>query len=62
MVSVEPVEDEQGRGFVIFPREGRPIIAEVTDLVRAARWPVTALRLERGRLDEVFRDITTAAA
>ena len=62
VVSVEPVEDEQGTGYVIFPREGRPIIAEVTDLVRAAGWPVTALRLERGRLDEVFRDITSAAA
>jgi ABC-2 type transport system ATP-binding protein len=62
VVSVEPVEDEQGSGFVIFPREGRSIIAEVTDLVRGARWPVTGLRLERGRLDEVFRDITTAVA
>jgi ABC-2 type transport system ATP-binding protein len=61
VASVEPVEDEQGPGFTIFPREGRPIIAEVTDLVRAAGWPVTALRLERGRLDEVFRSITTAA-
>ncbi len=62
VISVEPIEDMEGSGFTIFPRDGRPIMAEVTDLVRAARWPVAGLRLERGRLDEVFRDITTAAA
>jgi len=62
VASVEPVEDDEGRGVLIFAREGQSIIAEVTDLVRAAGWPVTALRLERGRLDEVFRSITTAVA
>ena len=32
--------------------------AEIAELVRARGWPVTALRVERGRLDDVFRAIT----
>ena len=47
---------------MIFPRDGRAIVAEVTDLVRTAGWPVAALRVERGRLDDVFRAITSQAA
>jgi len=61
VAGVEEVEDGEGRGLMIFPREGRAILPEVTDLVRTAGWPVTALRVERGRLDEVFRTITTTA-
>jgi ABC-2 type transport system ATP-binding protein len=60
VLAVEPVEDVEGEALMIFPRDGRPIIAEVTDLVRTAGWSVAALRVERGRLDEVFRAITLA--
>jgi len=56
--TVEPIEDIDGSGILIFPREGQSIIAEVTDLIRTAGWPVAALRVERGRLDDVFRTIT----
>jgi len=62
VTSVEPIEDGEGRAFLVVPQEGRAIIAEVTDLVRTAGWPVAALRVERGRLDDVFRDITAKAA
>ncbi len=58
--AVEEVDDEDGRALMIFPRDGGAILGPVTDLVRTAGWPVTSLRLERGRLDEVFRAITTA--
>ena len=58
VVSVEPVDDVEGKALMIFPRAGGSIIAEVTDLVRAAGWSVAALRVERGRLDDVFRAIT----
>ena len=47
---------------MIFPRPGRTIIADVTDLVRTAGWPIAGIRVERGRLDDVFRAITTQAA
>jgi ABC-2 type transport system ATP-binding protein len=60
--SVEPVEDAEGAGLMIFPRAGRPIVAEVTDLVRTAGWPIAGIRVERGRLDDVFRAITSKAA
>ena len=58
VIAVEPVEDLEGRALMVFPHAGGSIITEVTDLVRTAGWSVTALRVERGRLDEVFRAIT----
>ncbi|MGO8915987.1 MAG: ABC transporter ATP-binding protein [Stellaceae bacterium] len=58
VLAVEPVADAEGDALMIFPRDGHSIIAEVTDLVRAAGWSVAALRVERGRLDDVFRAIT----
>jgi gliding motility-associated transport system ATP-binding protein len=60
--SVEPVDDAEGPGFMIFPRDGHAIVAEVTDLVRTAGWPIAGIRVERGRLDDVFRAITSKAA
>ena len=58
VLAVEPVEDIEGSALMIFPRAGSSIIAEVTDLIRTAGWSVAALRVERGRLDDVFRSIT----
>ena len=60
--SVEPVDDAEGSGLMIFARDGRAIVAEVTDLVRTAGWPIAGIRVERGRLDDVFRAITSKAA
>jgi ABC-2 type transport system ATP-binding protein len=62
VVAVEAIEDSEGRAVLIVPQEGHSIIAEVTDLVRTAGWPVAALRVERGKLDDVFRDITLPPA
>jgi len=62
VASVETVEDGEGKALLVVPQEGRSIIAEVTDLVRTAGWQVAALRVERGKLDDVFRDITMKAA
>jgi len=33
---------------------------EIADLARERGWTITGLRVERGRLDDVFREITTA--
>ncbi|HVB17944.1 MAG TPA: ATP-binding cassette domain-containing protein [Stellaceae bacterium] len=57
--SVERTSDSEGAGLWLFPRGPQPIIAEVAELVRARGWPVTGLRVERGRLDDVFRAITS---
>jgi ABC-2 type transport system ATP-binding protein len=62
VASVEMIEDLEGNAILVVPQDGRPIITEVTDLVRAARWPIAELRVERGKLDDVFRDITLPAA
>jgi ABC-2 type transport system ATP-binding protein len=58
VATVEAVEDSEGSALMIFPHDGSTIIAEITDLIRTAGWPVAALRVERGRLDDVFRSIT----
>ena len=57
---VEPVRDSEGDGLIIFPRDGRPVVAEIADLARDRGWTITSLRVERGRLDDVFREITMA--
>jgi gliding motility-associated transport system ATP-binding protein len=57
--SIEPASDGEGEGYWIFGWRGGPIIAEVAELIRARGWPVAGLRAERGRLDDVFRAITT---
>jgi ABC-2 type transport system ATP-binding protein len=58
--SIERASDAEGEGLWLFSRDQRPIIAEVADLIRARGWTVTGIRAERGRLDDVFRAITTA--
>jgi ABC-2 type transport system ATP-binding protein len=60
--AVERIEETpsggQGVQFMIFPRAGRPIVEQVSELVRIRGWSVDELFVERGRLDDVFRDIT----
>jgi ABC-2 type transport system ATP-binding protein len=45
-----------------FPRGTAAIIAPVSDLAAAKGWNLSQLELESGRLDEVFRSITTRDA
>ena len=59
VATVETVSDSEGDALMIFPGGGRPIVANIADLARAHGWEVTGLRVERGRLDDVFREITT---
>ena len=58
IAAVEPVDDEAGHALLVFARDGKPIIGDVADLTRMHGWPVSELRVERGRLDDVFRAIT----
>jgi ABC-2 type transport system ATP-binding protein len=60
VAAVESVDDGEGGALIVFPRGGASVVAEVADLARAHRWPIGELRAERGRLDDVFREITTA--
>ena len=51
------VELREGE-LTVFPREGRRLFEVISDAVRANGWAVSELRLEAGRLDEVFRQVT----
>ncbi len=62
VASVEAADDDDGGALIAFARDGRSIVGEVTDLARAMRWNVAGLRVERGRLDDVFRTVTATAA
>jgi ABC-2 type transport system ATP-binding protein len=60
VAAVEPINDAEGEALIVFPRGGRPVAAEIADLARDRGWTITRLQVERGRLDDVFREITTA--
>jgi ABC-2 type transport system ATP-binding protein len=51
------VELREGE-LTVFPAPGRRLFEVIADAVRANGWNVSELRLEAGRLDEVFRQIT----
>ena len=55
-IEVDPLD---GR-ITVFPRPGERILEPVEQLLRAQGLEVSEIQLERGRLDEVFRHITTA--
>ncbi len=63
LAGVRTVEtDPHEFAVTAFPREGERLLTTVSSLATERRWPVEDLRLEAGRLDEVFRAITTGPA
>lgn len=44
--------------LTILPKPGTTVLADVGAMVRSKNWPVEEIRVEPGRLDDVFRDIT----
>jgi ABC-2 type transport system ATP-binding protein len=60
VTAVEPIGDGEGNGLIVFPRDGRAVVAEIAALARERGWTITGLRVERGRLDDVFREVTAA--
>lgn len=53
------VKDQQA---TLFPKNQASIFEAISQQVQQHNWPVTELHVERGRLDEVFRDITLEVA
>lgn len=43
----------------LYPKDGRPIIGQISQVVRELQLPVQEIHIERGRLDDVFRHVTT---
>src|SRR5690606_38215118 len=60
VASVE-VDPQDGR-LTAFPKAGEPIFVAVAEHLRSRDIGFSELQLERGRLDEVFRQITTRPA
>lgn len=61
LTEVDRVEIVGGGELVAFPGEGKVIVDAVGAALKDAGIGVHEIRVERGRLDEVFRRITTAA-
>ena len=60
---VEDMEvDMQSGRVTLFPEEDQDILHLVTEHIQQNRLPVDTLFVEQGRLDQVFRDITTEAS
>lgn len=51
------VELREGE-LTVFPAEGQSLFEVISDTVKTRGWSVSELRLEAGRLDEVFRQVT----
>jgi ABC-2 type transport system ATP-binding protein len=55
------VELREGE-LTVFPAQGCKLFEVISDAIRENDWSVSELRLEAGRLDEVFRQITQGEA
>jgi ABC-2 type transport system ATP-binding protein len=59
--SIQRLEGSDGiASFLITPHKRRSIAAEIGSCARSQGWEVDELRVEHGRLDEVFRELTRA--
>jgi ABC-2 type transport system ATP-binding protein len=63
VAAVEIAGNEQDiTGLTAFPRAGAMLIEDISRLAAQQHWDVKALYAEPGRLDEVFRSLTTSDA
>jgi ABC-2 type transport system ATP-binding protein len=61
VASVEEIGASNGKAqFMVFPQSGRAIVTDVSQHARSKGWEVDELHVEGGRLDEVFRSVTTS--
>jgi ABC-2 type transport system ATP-binding protein len=59
--AIEDAGDETHRALLIIPRNNRSIASDIADLASGRDWQIGGFAVERGRLDDVFRAITTPA-
>jgi ABC-2 type transport system ATP-binding protein len=58
--AVETVELDRSQGrLTAFPRTGQFLFSAITELANQRSWEIKDMKIESGRLDEVFRQITT---
>jgi ABC-2 type transport system ATP-binding protein len=62
VASVEELPTSNGVAHLVaIPRDKRSIATELSQRVREARWEVEELRVESGKLDDVFRELTVGS-
>jgi ABC-2 type transport system ATP-binding protein len=61
LAQARKVELREGE-LTVFPAEGCKLFEVISDAIRENDWAVSELRLEAGRLNEVFRQITRGEA
>ena len=59
VLKVEEDGETDMPSFRVIPRDGAAVLPAVSAYVTEHRWEVDEMRLEQGRLDDVFREITT---
>ncbi len=55
---VENVADMQDNRFIVVPKTGESIAAEILEISQKNKWKITDIKVDDGRLDDVFRQIT----
>jgi len=59
---VEPLAGaDRGALLRVYPEKGAAILEAVLDLAKSRSWPVSEVQTDDGRLDDVFRSLTTTA-
>ena len=57
--SVEVFSGDDGQNrWIVFPEKGKLMVSEVTRHLQDKGWGIDELRVDSGRLDDVFRDLT----
>ncbi len=51
--------DSTGERLTAFPRDGQLVLPAISEMATREGWELAELHLESGRLDEVFREVTT---
>jgi ABC-2 type transport system ATP-binding protein len=61
--SVRQIKFERhGRHLIVLPRSGQTPFVDIANLVAQRQWPVEGLHVQAGRLEEIFRTLTSARA
>lgn len=60
--NIESVETLPDRTFMLFPKDGQMLLPEVVRWLDEQTWEVENVHMEKGRLDDVFRQVTAQNA
>ncbi|UZE97140.1 ABC transporter ATP-binding protein [Alkalimarinus alittae] len=59
LVNVYGIECDDESGLItVFPETGKSVLKQVNELIHAQDWEVEEFHVEKGRLDDVFRQVT----